>query len=360
MYNKSKLPELKLIYVYLKNINKHPFIPSLVSSSMIQRSRLIAIHQHSISKPFIPQFHPCFQSSKSCSFSGISTNFSRVFEFFQPSQSKSTPTFRNPSQLNLDVEIPIPMDTPEWLHPVQVFADCSRLLNEYFSSQNNPSIFPISKQNLFQLEVSKSKIPNSGNGIFTKRDFSRGQIVSFYPGVYYPPLPSYVINLPDGAFAIDLRPKDGNDDYDNAYQIHCSLGGFCEAKNGQTSNIALSHLINHPPMGILPNVVSFCFYWKDLCHWLEKDQNFNQSMLQRVKADLIPTINTIAEGEPWYLDPNTEEIVYLKKDSAPLIGMVFVANREIVAGEELFFDYKFKITNDLPSWYHRVTYEQIE
>ena len=65
----------------------------------------------------------------------------------------------------------------------------------------------------------------------------------------------------------------------------------------------------------------------------------------------------IGEGI-WYYDPWSAESVMLSPNCADCAGVAFVALRDITAGEELFLDYKFDMSDwkTLPTWYSPVQY----
>jgi hypothetical protein len=237
-------------------------------------------------------------------------------------------------------------DPEAWINKKQVFESCKSLILVHSASTVN-------KKDAVNVTVQSSTIPNSGNGIFARHNLSKGSVISLYPGPFYPPLPLWLVSLPDGSLAIDLRPKnDGDDPYNEVYNIHCALGGFMEAKDGISSNLAMAHLVNHPSKGFRPNVVSFNFYWKEV---IDLATSSTEKELLSKGASLL---NPIPTGCPWYVDPNSNEIVYMTANCAPPVGIVFIAARDIKQNEELFYDYKFKKTNTLPSWYHPVSYEK--
>jgi hypothetical protein len=227
-------------------------------------------------------------------------------------------------------------DIPEWIDQQKVFSQCLERISKHADSV-------VHKHAGIGVDIRSSTIPNSGNGLFAKAAIPKGSVVTLYPGIYYPPLPTWLVSLPDGNIAVDLRPQNDQPDFSSVYKINCVKGGFIEAKDYISSNIALAHLINHPPKGKRPNVITYEFFWEDFA----KEMKFpNQNLLDRISC--------IREGVPWYVDPNSEEIVTMTKHCSSTVGMAFVASADIAKDEEIFFDYKFQDVDDLPLWYYAV------
>jgi hypothetical protein len=227
---------------------------------------------------------------------------------------------------------------PEWINRQRIFSESLQLLSSLPGSV-------VGQHRGYGVDIRQSTIPNSGFGVFAEKDFSKGQVVTLYPGTFYPPLPNWLVALPDGNAAVDLRPQ--NTDFCNVYKINCLIGGALEAKEMISSNIALAHLVNHPPKGTLPNVISYEFHWNDFFRDVPTEN------LPKIK-EITHSLSEIRPGTPWFIDPNTQQIEYMTEDCAPIVGMVFIANRDIRKGEEFFFNYKFQKGKDLPEWYHPV------
>ena len=109
---------------------------------------------------------------------------------------------------------------------------------------------------------------------------------------------------------------------------------------------AQAHLINHPSHGQLPNVYSIDFNWNNILQQVKNDPE----VLRRINE-----VNDMGEG-PWYIDPETDNVVQLTPTCAPLAGIAFLASRDLVVGEELLYDYCYEKGADSPEWYHPVVH----
>eukprot|EP00929_Paragymnodinium_shiwhaense_P071463 TRINITY_DN36320_c0_g1_i4.p1 TRINITY_DN36320_c0_g1~~TRINITY_DN36320_c0_g1_i4.p1 ORF type:complete len:384 (+),score=51.52 TRINITY_DN36320_c0_g1_i4:69-1154(+) len=247
----------------------------------------------------------------------------------------------------------------------------------------------------FELEVARSTIPNSGNGVFVGRgcgsdggsDIPAGTAVALYAGVYFP-LPPQEVQMKAredevivdslrlmqlyGGGAVDDAIADASYDEVSSYwlilQEHRGvLDGFrAAARVGpqvERNPYAVGPLVNHPARGTQPNVVFKEFSWAAVG-----------------QGDPTLVVNRAHRGV-WYVNPVTKERIpvpppdvtpdlgshhgpghegaeeqergSLEQTSLP--GVVFVALRDISPGEELFVDYKLSWPR--PSWYSPVVPE---
>lgn len=195
-----------------------------------------------------------------------------------------------------------------------------------------------------KVHVSPSRISKeAGLGVFANMDIVKGSIVAFYPGYYIPPLPLWAVTTLTGDPMTHLsKPKTNS-----CYVIHCTNnGGYLDAAEVNfdyfnTSRVA--HLINHPPKGSTANVYSIDFKWQEVFPNVD------------IKFD-FKTLNPIGEG-PWYIDQASNNCVYLHENCASHVGMVFIAKRDIVTEEELFFNYNYEKGSNVPTWYNHISEE---
>merc|ERR1712129_583840 len=105
------------------------------------------------------------------------------------------------------------------------------------------------------------------------------------------------------------------------------------------SEVAIGHLINHPPDGIMPNVT-----WQEF-EWSKNDDDTSKLAVNRLHRGL------------WYLDPNSMEPVDMPCEDSPLQlplpGVAIVALRDLLPGEELFMN--SKLSRPHPAWYTPVS-----
>lgn len=229
----------------------------------------------------------------------------------------------------------------------------------------------------FSLEVKQSSVPNAGKGVYAANGLiNKFSVVCLYPGVYYPPPPAFSLFSFDNEFSC-LKPNDllammnqQQNPAENAYVMHCNnSGGSIDAENINPADdgdqIRVGHLINHPPKGIKPNVFPFDFIWeenlknfKDLTS-LDLNQEsvtkYDEKWLIEVENEATRELNPIGEGI-WFIDPSTLEIKYLSPYCASHAGVAIVASRDILAGEELFIDYRYEMSKNFipPDWYYPV------
>jgi hypothetical protein len=122
-----------------------------------------------------------------------------------------------------------------------------------------------------------SGIPNAGLGVVAKRGLTRGQVLTLYPGRYFPPLPDIMTLSTEWVESAELvslvKPTSGNreDDHDDEYLINSIYGGFLSEPNACSQGLTreesaawLGHRIQHPPKRVLPNVDLAHFRWLDI------------------------------------------------------------------------------------------------
>jgi hypothetical protein len=276
------------------------------------------------------------QNRKSTSDSYLSLFGTKIFSLFMKRLSTRSTSKREGEEEAKGILFPYEFDhlVPE----KALYEQCFQMIQNHSNTLAN-------KNSTFNTYIDKSSIPgDSGNGLFAKSFIPKGTLISFYPGAYYPPLPLWTVGLPDGLIATDLRPT-GRGRFEDAYRIYHSNGGYFDGLKGVSSPIALAHLINHPPRIFSPNVVSIDFLWKSLC----------KSTGLSLNHPTIHTLNQLAVGTDWFLDPITEEIVKIKESpNYPLAGIVFVSSKDIQPGQELFYDYRYDVKVYKPDWYEPV------
>lgn len=224
----------------------------------------------------------------------------------------------------------------------------SNKTNNNIHGKNIYSYTTISKTPNIYLKQSVISV-NAGTGVFASKKLLKGECITLYPGHYIPPKP-HLISIPldgDPPPLVDTIVNHNIDDINiiesNSYSIHCSNhGGTIDAYYGQSSAIALAHLINHPSKGIKPNVVAYDFIWDTI---LDKTT--------------IQTINRIGTKAVWYIDPVTNIAHSIDPNTCNerIVGIVFIANGDIEKDQEVLFDYNYEpnVAKKL-SWYSKVTY----
>lgn len=147
------------------------------------------------------------------------------------------------------------------------------------------------------LLVQASDAIDAGNGVkLVGNDVDINQVISLYPGAYFPPPPVWTLMSSDGeSLAIKSANQFvkklhnyGNYDKKNEYQMNCNafggyIDGYYHINNKLISNpYCVGHLINHPPKGTKPNVMKKEFLWKNIFH----NNNNNYEYLRSLVKDI--------------------------------------------------------------------------
>ncbi len=200
-------------------------------------------------------------------------------------------------------------------------------------------------RNKAKVVIAKSKIENANNGIFAKTKCHANEIISLYPGEYYPPRPLSCVVTIDGNPIPPISEVSDPDTNNCAYKIslsdeYCASNGYIDAINCLNYDIlnpyAIAHLINHSKVN--SNVKPLVFSWNEY-----KVYNNN-----RIPSELL-NVNKLAIDRNWYVDP-IGEVVKIHDNCADLKGIAFVSTRDIIEEEELYLDYNFEKGNE-PIWY---------
>ncbi|XP_014493357.1 uncharacterized protein LOC106755678 isoform X1 [Vigna radiata var. radiata] len=233
----------------------------------------------------------------------------------------------------------------------------------------------------YTLNVKPSQIPHkdSGKGLFLDGAVDVGAVLAFYPGVIYSPsyynqIPgyldeqnSYLITRYDGT-VIDAQPwgcgGDGPERFNRRKMLENKLDNEGAHKGSDRMSkplegsqvdddvverrnpLALAHFANHPPKGILPNVM-ICPY--------------DFPLTERNMRIYIPNIlfgneevNLKRFGSSWLksvVSKNSES------DVPTLKAVVLVATRTL-QDEELLLNYRLSNSKQRPEWYAPVDEEE--
>jgi|LauGreDrversion4_1035100.scaffolds.fasta_scaffold63146_3 hypothetical protein len=172
--------------------------------------------------------------------------------------------------------------------------------------------------------------PAASRGVYAReRCESAGELLTLYPGFYYPPPPLHVVANVDGIpphQVSDLNPVD-----DSEYKMSCSLGGFFDAKHeGAEDEYAVGHLVNHSIRRT--NAVVVNFLWSDINPELKR-------------------VNSLDTSAFWYVSPE-DLAVYYSQDCAPLAGCGILSATSIDRSEEIFINYRFSVAHQCRlKWY---------
>jgi len=197
--------------------------------------------------------------------------------------------------------------------------------------------------NTSKLIVAKSNIANANNGVFVRTKCISDEIISLYPGEYYPPRPWGLVTI-DGGPIPPISDVIRSEYNDSNYKIslsdeYCASNGYIDALpclNKIVNPYAIAHLINHSKAR--RNVKPMVFSWNEY-----KFCNGNM-----IPSELL-NINQLPVGKNWYIDP-IGEVIRITENCAELKGIAFLCTRDISEGEELYLDYKFE-KRDQPIWY---------
>lgn len=178
----------------------------------------------------------------------------------------------------------------------------------------------------------------------------RGDVVTLYPGVSY--LPSQVRRL-EGVNDYFISRYDGVI-IDGAAPVELDVqatggGGATELEHP----FAVGHLVNHPPKGVVPNVLQFML-------------DLEVCKLGKEVVRLVPTMN-FEEIGGGVLERVENAIHRERVAGVDLFAgerrvrrtLVLVALRDLTEEEEVFMDYRFnpQLVN-LPEWYHACDEEE--
>ncbi|GBG25876.1 Hypothetical Protein FCC1311_020952 [Hondaea fermentalgiana] len=192
------------------------------------------------------------------------------------------------------------------------------------------------------VRVGPSAIEGAGFGVFAKRDLPRLTPFCFYPGEYTPAVPASLLYNVDvgspGSSKVSLCDPKDDDARDTQYLLHLThLGGSIDGITApREPAVCAGHVINHPPAGSLPSAEMLEVWWEDL---VPNAVNVGRR---------TPANNVLAKG-PWYFDDDSGQFVPIP-ETHRLPAVVFFTLRDVVAGEELYWDYGARPTKD-SSWY---------
>lgn len=153
----------------------------------------------------------------------------------------------------------------------------------------------------------------------------------------------------------------------NVYIFNVEVqGGFIDGhpnavpKHLLANPFAVAHYVNHPPHNIPPNTRPVSFWWHDIytsCSASNESPSSTistQSNSGSYQEFLSRYASTILGSGPWFADPITGDVVNIvqnTEDPIPVAGVALEAVRDIMVGEELFFDYQL-VSTARPDWYH--------
>jgi hypothetical protein len=217
----------------------------------------------------------------------------------------------------------------------------------------------------------KSLISDGGNGVFLRGSVNPFTVIALYPGVYLPPPPVHSILGSDGDLGCykpseQMRMFELNGfelEKENRYRIHCSnIGGYLNTKSPYHKDYydyIVGHIVNHPNLGVFPNVAPFSFKWRDIYNFSIKSANFSSNEFAGVWEEKVRKINNFDEGI-WYIDSNDFRPHYISSANFHIFecgGLALVSICPIHDKEELFMDYRYNEKDQkLPDWYHPVKY----
>ena len=211
----------------------------------------------------------------------------------------------------------------------------------------------------FSLSVAASSVENGGYGLWVSGKAPLGGIVALYPGVAYPVqfhrrIPGYpsialsnrhLISRYDKVI-VDAKPW-GQRNIEISFKAESPSNRAEEAmfQLQQNNPFAVAQWCNHPPPGILPNVVTATLDWVP--------EYSKGSLLQT--REYFPVIQYGASHE------QVKGSVQLPMITQDVIvsGLALIAIRDI-EDEEVFLNYRLNpnAINSLPDWYHPVDKEE--
>lgn len=220
-------------------------------------------------------------------------------------------------------------------------------LKEFFDS--------VAIQGRYSVHVSSSSLLNAGNGVFSGGKIRKHQLVSFYPGFYFPPPPLHSIMTSTGENCVKASEIAT---VNSIYRITCpTKGGALDSTSFPRPSLPFccGDIVNHPPRGKLPNVFPLDFSWKDVWNDSESWSIESRIALKRYMTE----VNKLGKGI-WYIDGEALEPIYLpSSDQCSDIGIAIISICDIDDNAELFMDYKFNPKEPAPPWYFPLNYNKI-
>ena len=225
----------------------------------------------------------------------------------------------------------------------------SNLNLTYESLKTGKRLTDINRGTSFEPYVSESGVTNAGNGLFIRGKASKGSLISLYPGLSLAPCErrehvvhehciarydGYIVDarqMPLLEWPSDLDDRDTENDDSESEFVH---------------PFAQAHMINHPPIGIYPNVLQFMI-------------DIDVSAMPKHLSSLLPISPSISSHT---LLQRLENLALRQRirgvdafrSSAPdqrvARTVAFIAIRDI-EDEEVFYDYRFPPQVETPSWY---------
>ncbi|DBA03261.1 TPA: hypothetical protein N0F65_011620 [Lagenidium giganteum] len=171
----------------------------------------------------------------------------------------------------------------------------------------------------FSLTVAPSTVKGAGNGVILNGQASIGSVVALFPGTVY--LPEHY-----------KKPEHMREIAGNVYARARFDSAIIDAKNERPTprnQLAVAHMINHPPSGEAPNVMPFSF-----------DFPITEPFTSDEFRPLIP--NSFVEQPSRLAMFGKRTLVH---------GLAFIASTDIKDGQELFLNYRYNPNNPLPDWY---------
>lgn len=184
----------------------------------------------------------------------------------------------------------------------------------------------------YSVLVLKSLIPNGGRGVFVDGKSLTGSVVALQPGDVWPKeqlLTSSIEVMEHFANDDDCHVSLRFDDYVLDSRLS-PVTVLC--REGSMNPWAIGHMINHPPVGTLPNCQSTML-------------DYTERMQLNELMQYIP--NFYARDPGW-------QSRYFDLEPTLVHGLCLVARRD-VENEELCYDYRLQ-SNETPEWYSIVKY----
>ena len=169
------------------------------------------------------------------------------------------------------------------------------------------------------IEVRESPACGGSRGVFAVHAIPRGKLVCLYPGL---------VSLPH-QFAARLKTDKLRNTkrctvlYDGTVLDPDALSPPC------TVTSAVAHRCHHPPKGLLPNVIKASFFWPS---------SFVDNPVNKIDSQDLAMMRDLS-----FTDAKGDRVR----------GLGYVTVRDVLAGEELFVNYRLNpmAKQQWPAWY---------
>ena len=256
---------------------------------------------------------------------------------------------------------------PDWDTKKVMWMDSQSKLKEIEPWALKQAIAGLENPEQANVRVEPSLAENAGDGVFCLNGAPAGTLLCVHPGTIH------------SATSVRLASEQGTGRlYERIFVndlSHCVQlfdGTVIDAGNEsqgewQPHPFAVGHKCNHPPKGVLPNVMKCAFWWNPAPHVNVVFPGYPEKPKQESDDDddddqNVPERNIKSAEKLSLVEKIRKELGFTTSgsESGLVRGLGFVTTREVVPGEELFVNYRYNPKVTPPPWYHPVDVQEDE